>query len=88
VFRLNKEFGEQRARFTIAGDISLECIELLETCCDEALKDGKAVELILRDARTIDETGLALLRRLALKGVRLFAKGVYHSYLVESISEK
>ena len=26
MFRLNKEFGEQRARFTIAGDISVECM--------------------------------------------------------------
>jgi rhodanese-related sulfurtransferase len=38
VFRLNKEFDEQQARFTIAGDISVECIDLLETCCDQALK--------------------------------------------------
>jgi hypothetical protein len=84
VFRIDKELGQQRTRLTISGEISSACIELLETCCEQALKDGKAVHLVL-DARAIDDSGQALLRRLAAKGVRIFAKGIYHSYVVDTI---
>jgi hypothetical protein len=84
VFRLDKEFGEQRARLTVSGEISSACVEVLETCCEQTIKDGKAVDLVL-DVTTIDESGHALLRRLVAKGVRIFAKGIYHSYLVDTI---
>jgi len=84
VFRVDKEFSEQRARLTVSGEIAPACIEVLETCCEQAIRDGKTVHLVL-DVTTIDESGRALLRRLAAKGVRLFAKGVYHLYLVDTI---
>jgi hypothetical protein len=84
VFRVDKELGEQRIRFTVSGELSSACIELLETCCEQAIKGGKAAHLVL-DVTTIDERGRALLRRLAAKGVRLSAKGIYHSYLVDTI---
>jgi hypothetical protein len=84
VFRVDKEFGEQRTRLTVSGEISSACVDVLETCCEQAIRDGKAVHLVL-DVTTIDESGRALLRRLAAKGVRMFAKGIYHSYLVDTI---
>jgi hypothetical protein len=84
VFRVEKEVGEQRTRLTISGEISSACVELVEGCCEEAIGDGKAVDLVL-DVTTIDESGRVLLRRLAAKGVCLVAKGVYHSYLVDTI---
>ena len=84
MFRVDKELGEQRTRLTISGEISSACIELLETCCEQEIKEGQAVHLVL-DVTTIDESGRALLRRLAGKGVRMFAKGLYHSYLVDTI---
>lgn len=85
VFRLDKQLDDERTRLTISGNVSAECIDLLETCCEQAIRDGKPVDLILRDVTTIDETGHALLRRLAAQGVCLYATGVYHSYLVEAI---
>jgi FixJ family two-component response regulator len=84
VFRLDKEFREQRTRLTVSGEISSACIDVLEACCEQAISGSKAVHLVL-DVTTIDESGRALLRRLAAKGVRMFAKGVYHSYLVDTI---
>ena len=84
VFRVDKEYGEQRIRLTVSGEISPACIEVLEASCEQAIKDGKAVHLVL-DVTTIDESGRALLRRLAGQGVRLSAKGIYHSYLVDTI---
>jgi hypothetical protein len=84
VFRVDKELGEQRIRLTVSGEISSACIEVLETSCEQAIRDCKAVHLVL-DITTIDESGRALLRRLAAKGVRLSAKGIYHSYLVNTI---
>ena len=70
MFRVDKEFGEQRTRLTVSGEISSACIEVLVTSCEQAIKDGKAVHLVL-NVTTIDESGRALLRRLAGKGVRL-----------------
>jgi hypothetical protein len=84
VFRVDKELGEQRIRFTVSGELSSACIDVLETCCEQSIRDGKAVHLVL-DITAIDESGRALLRRLAAKGVRMFAKGIYHSYLVDTI---
>ena len=67
------------------GELSMECIESLEGCCEEALKNGKPVDLILRDITGVDEAGQALLRRLAARGVCLSANGVYVSYLLDNI---
>jgi hypothetical protein len=86
VFRVEKEFDEQRTRLTISGEISSECAELVESCCQQAISDGKAVDLVL-DATNIDESGRALLRSLAAKGVYLVAKGVYYSYVVDTIRQ-
>ena len=47
---------EQRTRLTISGEISSECAELVESCCQQAIRDGKAVELVL-DVTNIDESG-------------------------------
>jgi hypothetical protein len=85
VFRLDKEFGEQRTRLMFDGQLSTECIELLEKYCEDALKNGKPVDLILRDVTGVDAAGQALLRRLAARGVCLFANGVYMSYLLDNI---
>jgi hypothetical protein len=85
VFRLNKELGDRRTSLTFDGEISTECIESLERCCEDALKDGKPVDLILRDITGVDQAGQALLRRLAQRGVCLFANGVYVSYLLDNI---
>lgn len=82
--RLDKEFNDKRTRLTISGEIDSACTELLETCCEQAIKDGKAVHLFL-DVTTIDESGRELLRRLAVKGIRIFAKGIYHAHLVDMI---
>ena len=86
MFRVEKEFDEQRTRLTISGEISSECAELVESGCQQAISDGKAVDLVL-DVTNIDESGRALLRRLAAKGVRLVAKGVYYSYVVDTIRQ-
>lgn len=80
--------GVERTRLTIDGDVSRECIELIETCCDEAMAAGKVVDLLLRDVMTIDESGRVLLRRLASKGVHLLANGLYASYLLETIARE
>lgn len=85
VFRLDRELGERRTRLMFDGEVSTESVESLERCCDEALRDGRPVDLILRDITGVDEAGQALLRRLAAKGVCLFASGVYVSYLLDKI---
>jgi hypothetical protein len=86
VFRVEKEFDEQRTRLTVSGEISSECAELVESCCQQAISDGKAVDLVL-EVTNIDESGRTLLRSLAAKGVCLVAKGVYCSYVVETIRQ-
>ncbi len=84
VFRLEKKLSAEGTCLTIDGDISTECINVIETSCDEAMGSGKPVDLVLRDVTTVDEAGRALLRRLAETGVRLFGNGVYTSYLIQA----
>ena len=74
-----------RINVTIDGRLSVECVELIERCCDEAIAERKTIDLLLRDVPSVDEAGRALLSRLAAKGVHLLGNGVYTSYLVNSL---
>jgi hypothetical protein len=67
---------------TVDGRVSADSVEVVETCCDQARFRGKRVVLHLRDVSAVDETGCAMLRRLAETGVRIVADGVYTSQLV------
>jgi ABC-type transporter Mla MlaB component len=88
VFRLDKKNDEQRTYLSIAGSLSAECVDLLENCCEQALREGRTVDLALNDVTTIDEAGHALLYRLARRGITLSGNGLYHGYLVESIRQR
>jgi hypothetical protein len=70
---------------TIDGKLFDEGVEPVETSCMQALSEGKPVRLYLRDVSAIDESGRALLRRLAAKGINLSANGIYSAYLVHEI---
>jgi ABC-type transporter Mla MlaB component len=87
MFRLSQAEQQSRTVVTIEGQLASDYIEVVETCCDQAIATGKAVDLFLRDVTTVDQGGCALLRRLAAKGVRLLANGVYTSYLVRTLSD-
>jgi len=86
MFRVSKAEERLRTIVTIDGQLSGDYIEVLETCCDQAISTGKPVDLILRDVSTIDQASCALLRRLAASGVRLLASGVYTSYIVQALT--
>jgi anti-anti-sigma regulatory factor len=75
-----------RTVVTIDGELSSTSVAVVEDLCKEAESKGKPVELFLRDVTTVDHSGKTLLRRLAAKGVLLVARGVYTSYLVQSLS--
>jgi hypothetical protein len=68
------------------GELSGECVDAVETCATQATAQRRPIRLFLRDVSSIDESGRALLARLAAKGVRLRAAGVYCSYIVARIS--
>jgi len=70
---------------TVDGKLSGDWVEAVQTCCKEAISNGKPTRLYLRDVSTIDERGRTLLRQLAEKGVGLKASGVYSSYIVDEI---
>ena len=86
MFRVDKESSKERTRLTVSGELSSACIELLESCCEQEIKDGKTIDIVL-DVATIDGSGRVLLRRLAAKGVRMVARGIYHSHLVDTIRQ-
>jgi len=70
---------------TVDGELAGDYLEAIEASCDQASSKGKPVWLFLRDLSVIGEDGRALLRRLATKGVRLTASGLYTSYVVQLI---
>jgi hypothetical protein len=75
-----------RTVVTVDGQLSGDSIDVVETCCSEAESGGKPVQLFLRDVTTVDQTGRMLLKRLAGKGIRLAASGVYTTYLVQALT--
>jgi hypothetical protein len=72
---------------TVDGQLVDDCVDAVETCSYQAMGQGKPVHLFLRDVSHIDEHGRSLLSRLAGKGVRLSACGVYSSYIVAEIGK-
>jgi ABC-type transporter Mla MlaB component len=84
MFWLSKAEEQSRTIITVDGQLSVETIEVIESCCDQAVPNGKPVHLFLRDVSTVDQAGRTLLCRLAARGVRLFGSGVYTSYLVQT----
>ena len=72
---------------TVDGQLAGDNIQAVETICDRARSNGKQIRLFLRDVSVVGEDGQALLRRLATKGVRLKASGIYTSYIVRSIQQ-
>jgi len=86
MLRVTKAEEHSHTLITIDGQLSGDSIEVVETCCSQAGSSGKPVHLFLHDVSTVDVAGLTLLRRLVAKGVRLLARGVYTSYIVQEIS--
>ena len=86
MIRVIKTEEQSHTIVTIDGQLSGDSIAVVEACCHQARSNGKPIELLLRDITTVDQAGQMLLSRLAAKGVRLIARGVYTSYLVQSLT--
>jgi len=87
VVRIMTATKPTRITLMVDGELSSEYVEAVETCAIQALAQRRQTQLFLRDVSTIDESGRALLARLAAKGVRLRAAGVYCSYIVAKIRQ-
>jgi hypothetical protein len=86
MFRVSKSEERSGTVITIDGQLSSDYIEVVETCCDQAISTGKPVQLFLRDVPAVNQASRALLCRLAAKGVRLRASGIYTSSLVRALN--
>src|SRR4030081_286436 len=82
MIRVTKSEERERTIITLEGQLSADYIEAVEICCSQALSRRKPVDVFLHNVLTIDESGRALLTRLAAKGIRLLASGIYTSYIV------
>jgi len=87
VFRISRADEAFRTIVTVDGQLLGDSVVVVEKCCDQALAAGRVVHLFLRDVSTVDRAGRALLGRLAGRGVRLLAEGVYNSYLVGALRQ-
>jgi hypothetical protein len=85
MIRVTKTEQQSRTVVTIDGQLSSDSITVVEACCSQAEANRKPVYLFLRDVSTVDQAGTNFLRRLAAKGVRLLARGLYTSYLVKTL---
>ena len=72
---------------TVDGELSGEYVDAVETCAAQAIAQRRPIRLFLREVSSIDESGRALLARLAAKGVRLRAAGAYCSYIAAKINQ-
>ena len=87
MIRIMTATGPKVITITVDGELSGEYVDAVETCAIQAIAKRRPTHLFLRDVSTIDESGRALLARLAAKGVRLRASGVYCSYIVAKIND-
>ena len=73
---------------TVDGQLVGDYVDAVDTSVVQAMTEGRAVHLFLRDVSHIDEHGRKLLSRLATKGVELSASGVYSRYIVAEAGSK
>lgn len=85
MIRVTQSRERGRTTFTIDGQLSGDYIQVVELSCNQALSQRRPITVFLHDVLTIDESGRALLTRLASRGVRLLAAGVYTSYFVQDL---
>ena len=85
MFRITKTENGARSVLIVEGELRSDCVDTVEVCCDQAVARGRPVDLFLRDVSAIDLSGMALLRRLAGRGIRLAGSGVYTSYLLREL---
>jgi hypothetical protein len=85
MIRVTKSEERERTIITIDGQLSGDYNEVVEIFCNRAVSDGKPIDVFLHDVLTIDESGRALLTRLAAKGIRLLATGMYTSHVVRDL---
>jgi hypothetical protein len=85
MIRVTKSEEGERTITTIDWQLSGDYIEVVEICCNQAVSEGKPIDVFLHKVLTIDESGRALLTRLAAKGIYLLATGMYTSYVVRDL---
>lgn len=69
----------------IDGQLIGEYIAEVEASIRQSLEQYKDVHLFLRNVSHIDETGHALLSRLAAQGMELSATGLYSSHVITQV---
>ena len=85
MLRVSKREERSRTVLIVDGRLWADYVQVVETCCNEAISTGAIIHLYLRDVTTVDDAGRALLSRLAAKGVHLSANGVYTSHLIRDL---
>jgi hypothetical protein len=85
MIRVTKSEEGERTIITIEGQLSADYIEVVEICCRQAATKGKPIDVFLHNGLTIDESGRALLTRLAAAGISLRASGIYTSHVVQGL---
>ena len=86
MIRVTRTEDQSRTLVTIDGELSGESVCVVETFCNQAQSDAKPVQVFLRDVTRVDQAGQTLVTRLAAQGVRVTARGVYTSYLVQTLT--
>jgi anti-anti-sigma regulatory factor len=62
---------DQAVVLRVEGQIMGPWVNVLQTCCEEALTEGQSVTLDLADVTFMDTDGIALLRELTAQRVAL-----------------
>ena len=65
MFRIATNEELSQTKVTIDGQLTDECIDLVENCCNHVLAAGRPLEIYLRDVSSVDKAGRALLLRMA-----------------------
>jgi hypothetical protein len=86
LLRVSKREERSRTVLIVEGRLSADYVQVVETCCNEAISTGAIVHLYLRSVTTVDGAGRAMLSRLAAKGVHLSASGLYTSHLIRELT--
>lgn len=85
LIRIRTSSTFKATEITVDGQLIVDYVEAVACCCRQAMSQGKAVHLLLRDVAHIDERGRTLLADLVAKSVHLSAAGIYSADVVAGV---
>ena len=88
MFRITTRKTGKTTELLIDGELTNECVGVLEGFCLGGQRENAPGEVCLRDVTAVDQAGQDLILRLERAGIPVRGIGIFTSYLIDQLHRK